>query len=105
MSDDGFRPRKLRPKGWREQAIKDGVIADPDAPHDGPRAHEIAAALHTMNGGPGKRKDAIRLLESVPGHQIEQDDADTYVLVRTGGDAPGVFAPPSATITQSDDDE
>ena len=30
--EDGFRPRKVRPKGWRKQAIKDGVIADPDNP-------------------------------------------------------------------------
>lgn len=27
---DGFRPRRKRPKGWYEKAIKDGVIADPE---------------------------------------------------------------------------
>ena len=30
---DGFRKREKRPKGWAKQAIKDGVIADPDDPH------------------------------------------------------------------------
>ena len=29
---DGFRTHRKRPKGWRERAIKDGEIADPDKP-------------------------------------------------------------------------
>ena len=30
--NDGFRPRKKRPKGWLKAAIKDGSVRDPDAP-------------------------------------------------------------------------
>ena len=26
---DGFRPRRKRPKGWLKQAIKDGSVRDP----------------------------------------------------------------------------
>jgi hypothetical protein len=29
---DGFRPRKKRPKGWLERAIKDGSVRDPNLP-------------------------------------------------------------------------
>jgi len=29
---DGFRPRKKRPKGWLEKAIKRGEVRDPNAP-------------------------------------------------------------------------
>lgn len=29
---DGFRPRKFRPKGWLEKAIKAGEARDPNAP-------------------------------------------------------------------------
>ena len=31
---DGFRPRRVRPKGWLNKAIKDGFVADPDNPID-----------------------------------------------------------------------
>ena len=29
---DGFRPRKVRPKGWMEKALASGEIRDPAAP-------------------------------------------------------------------------
>lgn len=33
-TEDGFRPRKFRPEGWKEQALADGTIADPDVPRE-----------------------------------------------------------------------
>lgn len=52
---DGFRPRRKRPKGWRRQAIKDGVIPDPNAPKQEtpppPGAHVIEAPVATLSGG------------------------------------------------------
>lgn len=30
--EDGFRPRKTRPKGWLADAIADGFVRDPNAP-------------------------------------------------------------------------
>ena len=52
---DGFRPRRKRPKGWMKQAIKDGVIPDPNAPAQEtpppPGAHVIEAPIATLNGG------------------------------------------------------
>jgi hypothetical protein len=30
--EDGFRPRRKRPKGWLEKAIKSGEVRDPNAP-------------------------------------------------------------------------
>ena len=29
--EDGFRPRKVRPKGWLKKAIESGEVRDPDA--------------------------------------------------------------------------
>lgn len=29
---DGFRPRKVRPEGWRDRALADGSIRAPGAP-------------------------------------------------------------------------
>ncbi len=29
---DGFRPRRKRPKGWLDKAIKDGSVRAPGAP-------------------------------------------------------------------------
>ena len=52
QQDDGFRPRKQRPEGWREQAIRDGVIADPDNPAPEPvysaETHVVAPPLATL---------------------------------------------------------
>ena len=52
---DGFRKRRKRPKGWMKQAIKDGVIPDPNAPAQEtpppPVAHVIEAPIATLNGG------------------------------------------------------
>ena len=32
MTEKVFRPRRVRPSGWLEQAIKDGTVRAPDAP-------------------------------------------------------------------------
>lgn len=51
---DGFRPRRKRPKGWMKQAIKDGVIPDPNAPTQEtpppPGAHVINVPVATLSG-------------------------------------------------------
>ena len=38
---DGFRPRRLRPAGWLERAIAEGVVRDPHAP---PEERSLAPA-------------------------------------------------------------
>jgi hypothetical protein len=48
--EDGFRPRKTRPKGWQKQAIKDGVIPDPDAPLDALMASHDATVIDVPVG-------------------------------------------------------
>ena len=52
---DGFRPRRKRPKGWMKGAIKEGVIADPNAPTQQtpppPGAHVVTAPVATLDGG------------------------------------------------------
>lgn len=49
---DGFRPRRKRPKGWYAKAIKDGVIADPNNPAPEPvysaETHVVAPPLATL---------------------------------------------------------
>lgn len=30
--EDGFRPRRVRPKGWLKAAVFDGSVRAPDAP-------------------------------------------------------------------------
>ena len=52
---DGFRKRKVRPKGWEAKAIKSGVIRDPKAPPDPPPATNpgdvvIGVPVATMKG-------------------------------------------------------
>lgn len=46
------RERRVRPEGWREQAIKDGVIADPDNPAPQPiysaETHVVTPPLATL---------------------------------------------------------
>lgn len=123
-NEDGFRPRKTRPEGWREQAIADGVIADPET-EEHPTAAEIAGALHDLNRLPVEHddaQDAHRLLDAVSGHRLARDDAGRFVLVPLPapkrrwddykqkwvldeGDednAPGVFNAPTAVITRKD---
>lgn len=43
--EDGFRPRKKRPKGWYEKAIKDGSVRDPNAPDPDAGADYSAAEV------------------------------------------------------------
>ena len=52
---DGFRRRRKRPKGWLKQAIKNGEIADPNAPipdveYDAD-THVVSVPIATLDGG------------------------------------------------------
>jgi hypothetical protein len=43
--DDGFRPRRIRPKGWLAKAIKDGSVRDPALGPLPPEEHDPDAVL------------------------------------------------------------
>jgi len=44
--NDGFRARRLRPDGWRERAIANGEIRDPNAPDpDAGKTYEGATVV------------------------------------------------------------
>ena len=42
---DGFRKRRKRPKGWLEQAIKDGSVRDPELGPNPPEEHAPDAVI------------------------------------------------------------
>jgi len=44
-TNDGFRPRRKRPKGWYAKALKSGEIADPDNPQPEPIYGEDAQVV------------------------------------------------------------
>lgn len=46
---DGFRPRRKRPKGWLEKAIKDGSVRDPAL---GPEPEQVYSDDVTVIGVP-----------------------------------------------------
>jgi len=53
--EDGFRPRKLRPKGWLEKAYLDGSVRrpgapDPDLGRDYSKAHVIRVPIARATG-------------------------------------------------------
>jgi hypothetical protein len=52
---DGFRPRRKRPKGWYEKALRKGEIADPNNPapepvYDPATTHVIEVPTAEMHG-------------------------------------------------------
>jgi hypothetical protein len=48
---DGFRPRRLRPAGWLEQAIAEGVVRDPNAPPEDEIVYPESTHLITVPVG------------------------------------------------------
>jgi hypothetical protein len=113
--EDGFRERKVRPKGWRKQAIKDGSIADPET-MEKPTAAEIAGALYDLNAKRGDRDGLIDLLSECRDHVLDKVDG-RFVMVRLPSpkkrwddaaqdwvldedDDTVEFAPPSAVVEQ-----
>lgn len=42
---DGFRPRRLRPKGWLKKAIADGSVRDPALGPNPPEEHDPNATI------------------------------------------------------------